>query len=277
MKRYDGDSGAYLGEFGKGYFSQVDQIYADGSTGLAYVTDQIRNSVSVFNYSTGAFVREWFMGSPTATSVSSGVVRMADGNLAVTSNQTLFKYTLTGTLLATYTSTSSFYSITADSFGNVLAFTSGAQYIRLNSSLTVLNGPMASSSNLYGNGLFRSGKLFVADYSAGAVRSYTVSSGGTLTGGPTFLDAQLLSGALSVAAGHDQMIYSSGNAVGGGSSIYRTSTFSNLLAPQLVVNVPSGVSFRAVATVIAPEPTALLPLGIGAALLCRSRKQGSKK
>lgn len=63
VRRFDGNTGIPLGSFGAGQVSSPAGIYADGSTGLAYVGNFF-GGISVFDYSTGEFVNS-FAGTPS--------------------------------------------------------------------------------------------------------------------------------------------------------------------------------------------------------------------
>ncbi len=68
VKRFDGTTGAYLGAFGSGFFTNPQGIAI--KSGVAHVLDVLGNSgrVRKFNYSTGEYlgsvtIQDWFLGS----------------------------------------------------------------------------------------------------------------------------------------------------------------------------------------------------------------------
>lgn len=71
VHRYDPVNDVYLGSFGDGYFTNIYDIDVDQATGLAYVLDEAvvgqTKRIHVFNYSTGEYVFQHLIGVPGVT------------------------------------------------------------------------------------------------------------------------------------------------------------------------------------------------------------------
>lgn len=278
IRRFDGDSGAYLGEFGKGFFSTPDQLVVRPSTGEVYVTDQSRQTVSVWNYSTGKFLREWQL-SGGFSGGATGIALEPSGNLLTFAEGQISRFSTSGTLLASFNPSTlgSLYSLTVDPSGNIMAFDASGTYASYTSAFSLRTGPTVVSAGIYGNGYFaNSTTLMVPSYTLNGIQRYTVSATGVLIAnglfGTTVLDLPL-----GVAPGHTTDFYAAARLATDGTkdSLHRFSRLSTTLAPQtLYTEASTGTRYRGMATVLAPEPGTMLAIGSGvAALILRKRKK----
>ena len=84
IDRYDANTGIYLGSFGFGRIGLPMDIDVDPSTGLAYVGDGWSQSVKVFNFNTGEFIKTIPVGyTPLVTVLNNGNILESDGSPAM--------------------------------------------------------------------------------------------------------------------------------------------------------------------------------------------------
>lgn len=116
VHRFDGTSGAYLGEFGKGRLSFPQSVAVDPSTGRAYVTSFFTNSIQVYNYSTGLFLNEFTVpGNPRS-------IAFSGGNLLISGDGFARRYTTSGSSLTTFATSGVHSGLAVGSDGNVYIY-----------------------------------------------------------------------------------------------------------------------------------------------------------
>lgn len=266
VHRFDGNSGAYLGSFGQNHFELPDGIAINPALGHAYIADQSLRTVSVFNCSTGEFIREWMpsVGALNVNLTSTGDVLVAGSDGAA-------RYTATGQLLNSYSSLST-YGIVQGSDGAVYASDSGGRLRRY---------PLGGGSPTFTSGAnfaitwqmsARGGQALLANYADNAVDSLATGTSPTVT--RLFSTASRVQ-VLGVAFGHDSRVFAVGidatSPSRGTVGVYSqlTNTWRGSFGESVLINP------RSVAVVVAPEPASLAALGIGLALVGRRRRRRS--
>lgn len=267
IRRYDGNTGAFLGSFGQGHFALADQMAIDSDKGLVYVADQTRQTISTFKYSTGEFVNEF-----NVNSTPTNVVINSQGNIVVGLLGVARIYSPSGSFLSqVVTGTSDTYVLAMDSAGQLHSINATGEYRRYSSSLgLVTTGSVGGSSSYFGNGYVKDGLLHASNYGVNRMDRLNVSGAGVT------LNTSFATGSTSLpfglAQGHGNRYFQMGqdplnvpNAV-----IVRGTT--NVASVSKLVTI-NNFSPRGLATVVAPEPGTMLALGAGVLALVRRRKR----
>jgi DNA-binding beta-propeller fold protein YncE len=270
VRRYDGDTGASLGSFGKGHFISPEHIAIDAATGIAYVTDKARRSVSKFNYSTGAFLDEFFIATSGLTTTSMPIRLMNDGNVLVGRDSSLFKLNKdTGTTTGFIGLQNSVLGLAVDSTNTSYVFLSGGGYRKLNSAFGVLvSAPGTDTAT--GVGAFVGSELIMPMGPINSIRRMNANVAGYPTTLSTMFSGLVISPE-AVANGHGKRIYFTSLDAPNSQTILRRSTSPVEIASQ-VLTIPS-VGINGIATVVAPEPGTLLALGAGIGIFVKRKRK----
>lgn len=269
ISRIDGSSGSFLGSFGINAFGLPDQIAVQPGTSNAYVTDQVRRTVSVWNYSTGLALNEFSIGGSANT--STGIGFLPDGNLIVMSSTTIRKMSPSGASISSISLPGIGYSMAINSLGEIAVF-GETFYRKYDSTLWQLAGG-TQSEFLYGNGYFKDNDTVVfSNYLSGQIVKYDVSGVGAaqITG---VYASGALNTPLGVAPGHGPYFYSAAYLVTQGApGVVRGSLVSQSFSPTPVYVGSASNAYRGIATVIAPEPSTMIALGAGIFAFARKRR-----
>jgi DNA-binding beta-propeller fold protein YncE len=266
IRRYDGNTGAFLGSFGLGYFRDPDQIAVNPSTGEAFVTDLARGSISRFKYSTGEYVSEI-----TVSGLTSGgaIAMMPGGDFVIGGGSTVRKFSPSGTLLGSFFMPAAVFALGVDSTSRIHAADVSGNYRRTSSSLV----PQASAtltSPVFGSMFVDGSTLYAADYDNDQIDRYTITTSGLTA------NASLFSGAsdfpLGVAPGHAGRAYfAGGDPTTTTTAVLMRGSVQNGISDK-IVSLPSS-DFRGVATVVAPEPASMLAITAGLTILMKRKKR----
>lgn len=267
VRRYDGNTGAFLGSFGQGYFRNPDQIAVNPATGEAFVTDFNRGSVSRFKYSTGEYLGEFIV---SGIGAGGPIAMLPSGDIVVGAGTGVRKYSPSGTLLGSFTVPGAAYALGVDSLSRIHIGDSAGNYRRTSSSF-VLQASATLSAIAYGSMFVDGSTLHVSDFNNDQIDRYTITAGG-LTALTT-----IASGAadfpLGVAPGHAGRAYfAGGDPTTTSTAVLMRASLQSGIADKIVSL--TATDFRGVATVVAPEPASMLAIGSGiAALILRKRKK----
>lgn len=270
VRRYDGDTGAFLGSFGKGHFISPEHIALDPATSIAYVTDKARRSVSKFNYSTGAFLDEFFIATSGLTTTSMPIRLMNDGNVLVGRDTLLYKLNKDTWATTGFTSfPNSVLGLAVDATNTSYVFLSGGGYRKLNSAFGVLVSA-SGTDTATGVGTFVGNELVMPMGPINSIRRMNANTSVY----PTTLSTMFAGSVISpeaVANGHGKRIYFTSLDAPNNQTILRRSTSPIEIASQ-VLTIPS-VGINGIATVVAPEPGTLLALGAGIGIFVKRKRR----
>jgi len=288
IHRFDGDTGGYFGSFGAGIIANPTAIYANGSTGLCYVTPYRSPVVVAFNYSTGAYVSTFVSG--VASSIWSMTPLTATGYvgqvLIGTVTGTHYRGILSPsgfTTLATYTPSSGNavgatqfsdgrIAVTNNGTGKVDVFNpAGGSPVFTSAAIT---GFVGGSGSL--TGLWSDGANVVASESNGTtsrlVRAAYTGSAINWAGSNAY-SATTFVYSYGAAAGHSQRSYfQMGNGAVSDSHLIR---FDNILGTTTIIDNAAVGGCWGVATIVAPEPGTIVVLGIAVAVLFARRRRAT--
>lgn len=277
VHRFDPISGAYLGNFGGGFLTGALDVAVNQTLGLAYIREN-STTVQVFNYSTGIAVNKY-------TLAGSDIEVASDGSLLTATSSTMIShFNAAGGFIENWSAPSGF------TFGGVAQASPGY-------AATWLVSPSVQSISVYKFGsptLFSSipatgygttiravsgnanGFLSVSnDSSVGRISNWTGITSGVYANsfGYGSLSADLLT-VTGAAFGHGAYAYACGISAlditkGQISRFDRTALggFSLSTFGSAYLKNPTGM-----ASVVAPEPTTLVVLGLGALALRRRRR-----
>lgn len=288
IHRFDGSNGAYLGSFGSGFISNLQNLAIDQATNSAYVSDAGTGLTRVFNYNTGVHLFDY---------VSLG----SNG-----SGQTLTR-TPTGFVLGYYTQGWSML----DNSGTQTSFVQGLQVggtvpismasarhqsgIVVGAAFSGASAAVASLQLLNPNLTTATAKTFdVTDMgtwtdlgqvcisgntgawiaTTGVLRTFSVNSAGTtiLMSASSYVPSGFTAGTTrGVGMGHGRTVYVSGrNAANTSGIISRGVLGSSTSLGTFGAGILQQPMMMQV--VVAPEPGTLVALSFGALLLRRRKK-----
>lgn len=270
VRRYDGDTGASLGSFGKGHFISPDHIAIDSTNNTAWVSDKARRSISQFNYSTGAFLNEIFIATSGSTTTSMPIRITNGGHIILGRDTGLYRYSKdTGTAVGFTSFSNSVLGLAVDANSRSYAFLSGGGYRRLLSDFS-LDVSATGPDTATGVGTFVGNDLIMPMGPINSIRRMNAN----INVYPTTLGtmfAGLVISPEAVANGHGKRIYFTSLDAPNSQTILRRSTSPIEIASQ-VLTIPS-VGINGIATVVAPEPASLLALGAALGILGKRKRK----
>lgn len=277
VRRFDGVTGAQLGSFGKGYLRTATSIAINSSINEAYVLDRSGgNRIYAFNYNTGEYLRDFSVGGYTYGNVSlasNGDLLMGSTNNSGSS--ALQRFSKTGSLISTY------LTYGGQNSNNFVTASDGAMYaVDYNGSYLLRYAtPGASYTTFLGNSNFAgyrgqmvsSGSLgYSLNFYTPQITPLTLSS--TLAVGTTVTLAAYFSFLDGATFGHGNILYIAGSNSTGYPTILRYNTATNTVLNTVFTDTATG-EFAAMACVVAPEPSSLIGLGLGAGFLLMLRRR----
>ncbi len=268
VHRFDGTSGAYLGQFGKGRLSLPQGVTVNPATSLAYVASYGTSSVQVYNYSTGLFVNEFSVGM-LARSIS-----WVGSDLLVSGGGGLRRYTTSGSLVTTFANTGTVTGCTVGTDGLVYAYNvSDGQFQRFAAS-GVLTGFVGSATDVgsyprYGAIKYGTQNIWLNN-SASQIEFQNTPA---MTMSSAFGLSAVLLYPIGIAPGHASALYVSGYSPASGNPpiIAQVSALTGRVG--LTFGAGTLVQPRGMASVVAPEPATWIALAFGALLVARRRKR----
>jgi len=279
IDRYDGDTGAYLGNFGAGTIDAPLGLALNKSTGIAYVYGGGGN-IWAYNYNTGGYINSWNVGSH---GYYGGISLANDGNLLIAQYDGLIRKlnSTTGATMTTYNlfagahptaitqaSDGSIFtrcgSIDGNSGGQIQHFAPGATSY---DNATFLNASYAGVGGQL--------QMFGSNILAPSMSTHSLNViPTTLSPGVNIGFSSNLWEFDGVALGHGQRIYVSGyQSVSSTTSsfIQKYDMVTGTYSPLFAIN--TNVGYTALATVVAPEPGVFVGLGTGVLALALRRKR----
>jgi len=266
VHRFDGTSGAYLGQFGKGRLSYPQDVAVNPATGLAYVTSFATSTVQVYNYSTGLFVNEFAVG-PNPRGVT-----MLGSDVIVSHTTGVSRYSASGGFLNNFGTGSNFTGVTVGPDGFVYAYEWPTALRRYKFDGTAAGSSAISSDTNYPHydAVPFGNQVAFTNFSARKIEFFNANSG--LVSGGSFTFTGTLSAMTGLAKGHGNALYTCG--VLDSSSKPVIAQISGLTGKvgltfgETILSAPRGMS-----SVVAPEPGTMIALGLGSAALLRRRKK----
>jgi hypothetical protein len=273
IRRVDPENRVILGSFGASRLLNPRAIAVDQANNNAYVLNEYGNGfgrITVLNYNTGEYVREWSLGVSGLAGINSMTFRPGTG-LYVPLKTRVALFTTGASEIASYSGVG-FTDIRSVSYSSgfveVYAHNFGGQTIHYNAnSLGSVNGTVAT-------GLVPGQTGFSAVNSAqsfgGSGQNLVNFNHSGLFGsvsGPAYTAFNSIQ---AVRAAHGDSMYVAGFTSTGGSGIM---TFNqNGLQTSGMWTVPGGNGILSMATVVAPEPGTMIALSVGLAAIARRRK-----
>jgi hypothetical protein len=277
INRYDAISGAYLGSFGQGLATIYGRGAADPSKGIYYVSDLDTNRVLKFNYSTGEFLGSFGTGTYTYQ-----CTLLTDGSVLIGGEGTddFRRFTSTGTLLGTYQAPDGLTGICQAGNGFIYGVSSAGKILRYNFSggaptliTTLPNFSFALGIKALGN------TLAVTDFNDDVTTTaFTVKTDGSFGS---------ILGSANLGAGNGDVLTGRECAFGHGGLIYTLVTDysttkqyayswdpnTNFVARKLDLGINADAyGCLGLSTIVAPEPSTWVALGLGTLILVRRRK-----
>jgi len=273
IRRYDPVTGASLGSFGGLQLTNPQSIAIIPGTSECVVTDPVSDTLNRFNYSTGQPISS--VGISNSLGVSPVVHAFTDGTFLLWSfsGSVAQRISAGGTLLNTFSVPAGATSMSAAGVGpsnEVYIAWNGTNRIQRYASNGALQGQSAVFAGSFGAGAQMSvaGNYGYLTSSSNRVTKFTIGNPATALENVPFPAGEFTYG---TARGHGDLTYFSGvdnadNAqiwIYDGATKHRHGQFS----------LGAGVIPVSMATVVAPEPTTMLVLSGGLAILLRRRKR----
>ncbi|MCE9558455.1 MAG: hypothetical protein K8R88_05840 [Armatimonadetes bacterium] len=273
VHRMDPVTGAYLGSFGQNFLNAPGGVVLDQANNTVYVADT--NRVTRWNYNTGDYLGTFVTNSGAVTSFSQN---QSDGSFNIATSGGIRRYTMGGSFIRTYTSTSGFgYQsglLANDGFYYVNTHTTtSVRQDRLNAGSGALIETRTWACDRY---LPLGGNNYINLYSYGVAPASNYYEVDTLNSGPINTGAFLISAIKDVsggAIGHNGIVY----AVGLDAAVTTRGAICKIDPVALSNGSAYGTSFlqnpSGIAVVVAPEPGGVFALALGATLILRTRRK----
>jgi len=272
VHRYDPVTGAYMGNFGKGSLLNVTSIAVDRSTSKAFVLDGY--IIRSFNFNTGEYLGS--SGSVFSTSAKLAVDPVG-GRVYVNNGPYVDAYDESLTFQTTYTEAGASFTAMDIIGGRYLTVQNQAagrlDYLDLSlASPTFVAGSVTGDSTGITTMAARndgSGRgIFFRSVAPGYIRLHNQS---TAYANNLATSLTTVSG---LASGHGGKFYAVGTNASGASVMGRYIADSSLYGGESdVLNISNVTTPAGIATVIAPEPSTMVALGLGALALLKRRKK----
>lgn len=267
--RLDPENRVQLGRFGAGRLLNATAIALDQSANEAFILNQYGNGqsrITVMNYNTGEFRREWAIGA--LPNLIFDLEFVPGLGLLVPGGNSVRLYQTNGGLVRTYTSAGA--DIRAVSFGYQFQEVHGHVSSGIGSVWIAATGGFVGSFPSPANirGISSRPGLSQSIAIAGTQDLRLFNFGSLLYGGPQNFNQ--MSSYWSTAYGHDNTAYIGGlSNVGGGAIMTFDTQMNRLSDPWQITGAGTIVSM---ATVVAPEPGTMIALGAGVLALLRRRR-----
>jgi len=288
IHRFDGSTGAYLGSFGSGFISNLQNLAIDQATNYAYVSDAGTGLTRVFNYNTGVHLYDYVSlgsngSSQTLSRTPNGfVVGYYTGGWSLLDNSGLATNYLAA-LQVGGTIPIGMASVRHDS-GNIIgaAFSGASDAVASLQLLDpVLGTATAKTLDVTDMGAWTGiGQISVSGNTGtwitttGNLRTFSVDSEGTTISltGSSYTPSGFFTGTTrGVGMGHGRTVYVSGrNAANTSGIISRGVLGSSASLGTFGAGILQQPMMMQV--VVAPEPGTLVALSFGALLLRRRKK-----
>lgn len=287
VHRFDGTTGAYFGEFAKGFVSTISSFNIDASTGLAYLSDSDLGMTRVFNYSTGTHLADLSFGNNGAFGALSrranghfvdGFYNGASGVYDASGGLVHFLYTLP---IGGSNSIGGASAPHASGRHLTVAVSFGLSQVQIYDADVPWSTAIAGSATVSDMG----GETSVSQISVSGdraawignnnrVRYMSIGAGASsVTLGATGTISTFSSGTTSgIGWGHGNTVYIGGRNAGNTAGLLMRTVYGSTAAlgtfGSNVLQQP-----RFIQTVVAPEPASLLALAGGLALLMRRKRR----
>jgi hypothetical protein len=275
VKRFDGTTGAYLGAFGSGFFTNPQGITIQG--GIAHVMDVVSNSARIrkFNFSTGEYLGSVSVQSWSFSAGGSNLIIGTDNNYYITASGqggTTRTSMTTGVQVATRLATVE-RGIAQGQDGRIYV---NAIDSRLYSDIGGFSGFGSWGSNVaapindpYQMVLVGGTRLASANAGNDSVTSFT-TGGSSLA---SFSVDSLLDDPRALGLGHNNVLYAGGFVAGSTTNgqIVRLDAFTGdnlgVFGSGILQNPHS------MAVQMAPEPGTMIAIAAGIGLLAKRRRR----
>lgn len=270
--RLDPENRVQLGRFGSGRLLNATAIALDQSANEAFILNQYGNGqyrITVMNYNTGEFRREWAIGALPNQIFDLEFVPGV--GLFVPGGNSVRLYQTNGVLTRTYTTTGAdFRSV---SYGYLFQEVHGHVSTGSTTTWVAANGVVSGTTPVPANIRGITGRVGVSQGIAvsGSQDLRFFDFGSLLYGGPTtFIQ---MNAYWSTTYGHGDTVYVGGVSTAGTGAIMTFDTQMNRLSDPWVVTGSSTIV--SMATVVAPEPGTMIALGAGMLALLRRRRRSN--
>lgn len=268
VHRFDGNSGAYLGQFGKSRLAVPQGLAVNAATGLAYVASFGTSTIQVYNYNTGVFMNEFALG------LAPRCMSWIGSDLLISGTGGLRRYTTSGSLVTTYSNDDLIMGCTVGSDGFVYTYNYTLGQFQRYSAAGTLVGSTANSTDFAGYpryGVLKYGSQNIwTNYSTHKIEFQSTPA---MTMSSSFSISSLINNPIGLAPGHSSALYVSGYSTASGSPgvIAQVSA----LTGRVGLTFGNGILIqpRGMASVVAPEPSTWFALGLGVLALARRRKR----
>lgn len=268
VHRFDMDSGAYFGSFGSQWLTAPLSVTADATTGIVTVYDA--PGIYSFNGFTGELV-----GASNIDGLANSTSRIAlapDGRFIYSTGVvTTTVHSSTGGFVTSLSPAGSTITIGARTANEYWVLSGSNNSLRRFTS----SGSIIDTTQIGGAPWTGSGRV-AFDSGTGPERGYFVRSGGTIT--PLSATSLAVAGSFSsgldsvtdLAFGHPGRLFFTGTA-GGVPTVGRRLIGMSVNGPTLTH--PALGEATGIAVIAAPEPSALMALGVGALAILRRRRR----
>lgn len=272
IHRYDGTTGASLGTFGSSRLVNPSAMAVDVSTNTVSVFSAT-NTITVFNYNTGVVVNEFTHNAGGFATMCPGPAgSFLIGSFLNPGNVVRYN-ALTGTIQASYFSpvNSSVRAMGYNPDGSVyIYYTATGEVSRYNPAggvrTNAVAGPGAELSDSR-QMTFMGSSAVVSLGSGKGYRKFIYGTNAWTAG--TSVESSNLSFGYGLTRGHGSQVFLAGyNATNGLIEGYDLISGTH----RQTITGPNGSFFVAMASVVAPEPTTLLALGVGSLLVLRRKR-----
>ena len=270
--RVDPENRMLLGSFGGNRLFNPSAITIDQANNEAYVLNAYASAtttsrISVFNYNTGEFKREWNLG--TNLTLVGDIDYVAGRGLYIPVGNGVRLVSESGGLLQSFTSASltNIYSVemSAD-FNELYGYALSGQYARWTDSTGAFVQNHLGITN-HRSMESRPGQMFAV---GGALQNLVFHSYISLSYSSTSVGS-LVNNVTATSYGHDNTVYAGCFGTAGQSVILTYDTSGNRLVDPWVL--PTGNGILSMATVVAPEPGTLIASAVGIGALIRKRRR----
>lgn len=259
ISRWDPVTGMNLGSFGQGTLLSPAKIAVNKAIGVAYVTDYQASTVSAWNYSTGAPINDFVVNGVW------GIEVLGNGNLLIGTGSGARIYSPTGTLVQNITSSTS-YGVGYD--GTNIYVGNGSSLGKYTMGGTLISS-VSTGSHLIYQMAFRNGVGYLSGVNGlgkvGILNTSSMSFSQVIVSG--------MSGDLeAVSLGHLNRLYVGGTLTASSNQGFAR-TFLNGSQYGSFGAGSFGTRISGSAIIVAPEPSSLAILALGAGCWLARRRR----